>query len=80
MAKKTMTFEESLARAEEILQQLEAGNEPLDRTLKLYEEGIGLIRSCNEQLEAAEQKIRMLRMQSDGTVAAVDFDAEGDAG
>ena len=39
-----------------------------------------MIRSCNEQLEAAEQKIRMLRMQSDGTVAAVDFDAEGDAG
>ncbi len=80
MAKKTMTFEESLARAEEILQKLEAGNEPLDVTLKLYEEGIELVRSCNRQLEEAEQKVRMLRIQPDGTAAAVDFDSEGDAG
>ena len=79
MAKKTMTFEESLDRAEEILERLEAGNEPLDVTLKLYEEGIALIRSCNKQLEAAEQKIRMLQIQPDGTAAAVDFDSEGDA-
>ena len=78
MAKKTMTFEESLDRAEEILERLEAGNEPLDTTLKLYEEGIALVRSCNEQLEAAEQKVRMLRMQPDGTAVAVDFDQEGE--
>ena len=79
MAKKTLTFEESLDRAEEILERLEAGNEPLDTTLKLYEEGIALVRSCNQQLEAAEQKVRMLRIQPDGTAVAVDFDTEGDA-
>ena len=79
MAKKAMTFEESLDRAEEILERLEAGNESLDTTLKLYEEGIALVRSCNEQLETAEQKIKMLRIQPDGTAAAVDFETEGDA-
>ena len=79
MAEKTMTFEESLDRAEEILERLEAGNEPLDITLKLYEEGIALVRSCNQQLEAAEQKIKMLRIQPDGTAEAVDFNTEGDA-
>ena len=79
MTKKTMTFEESLDRAEEILERLQAGNEPLDTTLKLYEEGIALVRSCNQQLEAAEQKVRMLRIQPDGTAVAVDFDTEGDA-
>ena len=79
MAEKKMTFEESLDRAEEILERLEAGNEPLDITLKLYEEGIALVRSCNQQLEAAEQKIKMLRIQPDGTAEAVDFNTEGDA-
>lgn len=79
MTKKAMTFEESLDRAEEILERLQAGNEPLDTTLKLYEEGIALVRSCTQQLEAAEQKIKMLRIQPDGTAVAVDFNAEGDA-
>ena len=79
MTKKAMTFEESLDRAEEILERLQAGNEPLDTTLKLYEEGIALVRSCTQQLEEAEQKIKMLRIQPDGTAVAVDFNAEGDA-
>ena len=79
MAKKTMTFEESLDRAEEILERLEAGNEPLDTTLKLYEEGIALVRSCNQLLEAAEQKVKMLQIKPDGVAEAVDFNAEGDA-
>ena len=79
MTKKAMTFEESLDRAEEILERLQAGNEPLDTTLKLYEEGIALVRSCTQQLEAAEQKIKMLRIQPDGTAVAVDFNTEGDA-
>lgn len=69
---KKMSFEQSLARLEEILHTLESGEGGLDATLKLYEEGIGLIRSCNEQLEKAEQSVKMLQMKSDG-VALTDF-------
>ena len=73
MPKKTMSFEENLARLEEILQLLESGDAKLDELLKLYEEGVSLIRSCNAQLQSAEQKVKMLQMQPDGSVAAIDF-------
>ena len=73
MPKKTMTFEASLERLEEILRALESGDTTLDGMLKLYEEGIGLIRACNEKLEAAEQSVKMLQFGANGEVTAVDF-------
>ncbi len=54
------TFEESVARLEEIVRELEAGSVGLDESLKLYEEGISLVRACNKKLDAAEQKIKLL--------------------
>lgn len=73
MAKKTMKFEESLERLEEVLRLLEEGDASLDESLKLYEEGVALVRVCSDQLEHAEQKVKMLQMQADGTPALVDF-------
>lgn len=78
MSKKQMTFEESLLRLEEILGVLESGNAELDAMLKLYEEGVSLIRSCNQKLEAAEQSVKMLALQSDGNVALTDFKVDGE--
>ncbi|MBQ9806268.1 MAG: exodeoxyribonuclease VII small subunit [Clostridia bacterium] len=78
MAKKTVPFEESMARLEEILAELEGGDGSLDELLKLYTEGVALIRTCNEQLEKAEQSVKMLQMQPDGSVAKVDFDSAED--
>ena len=53
-----MTFEEKLAKLSEIVDKLEAGNElPLEDSLKLFEEGVGLVSSCREMLENAEQRI-----------------------
>ena len=53
-----MTFEEKLAKLSEIVDKLEAGNElPLEASLKLFEEGVGLVSSCREMLENAEQRI-----------------------
>ena len=80
MAKKEMTFEAAMDRLEEVLRRLENGNETLDDSLKLYEEGIALIRACNTQLEAAEQRIRVLQVQADGSVALEDFDADAKEG
>ena len=73
MAKKAVKFEESMARLEEILSELESGEETLDELLKLYTEGVELIRTCNAQLEQAEQRVKMLQMQPDGSVEKVDF-------
>ena len=53
-----MSFEEKLAKLTEIVDKLEAGNElPLEESLKLFEEGVGLVSSCREMLEKAEQRV-----------------------
>ena len=53
-------FEAALARLEEITRQLEAGAISLDDSLKLFEEGVALVRLCNERLENA--KLRVLKV------------------
>ena len=57
---KDIKFEEAIKRLDEVVRALEDGNTPLDRALELYEEGIALVRICNEKLDGAEQKINML--------------------
>ena len=53
-----MTFEEKLAKLSQIVERLEKGNDlPLDDSLKLFEEGVGLVRACRETLENAEQRV-----------------------
>ena len=53
-----MTFEEKLTKLTQIVEQLESGNElPLEDSLKLFEEGVGLVSSCREMLEEAEQRV-----------------------
>ncbi|MGE5581516.1 MAG: exodeoxyribonuclease VII small subunit [Bacillota bacterium] len=53
-------YEEAVARLEEIVQQLEAGNLTLDASLALFEEGIGLAKYCAEKLDAAEGRLQIL--------------------
>lgn len=60
MADKELTFEESLARLEEIVEQLEDGKLPLNESLVLYEEGIKLSRECNRQLTEVEGRLEAL--------------------
>lgn len=62
MEQKEPTFEEALARLEEIVRALESGQSKLEDSLALYEEGIRLCRACNERLDGAEQKIKMLNL------------------
>ena len=62
-----MTFEAALARLEEIVRALENGRSRLEDSLALYEEGIALIRICNERLDGAELKIRQLSLTPAGT-------------
>ena len=71
---KKNSFEKDLARLDEIVQQLEAGDCPLDEALKLYEEGISLIRLCSDRLEKAEMSVKKLQLTPDGKATLVDFD------
>lgn len=74
-----ISFEQGLARLDEIISVLEKDNVALDDLMKLYEEGVGLLRACNEQLDTAEQKVKMLKISPDGLKAnLVPFDGESD--
>lgn len=68
-----MTFEAALARLESIVRMLEGGNAALDESLSVFEEGIALVKMCNEKLEAAEQKIKILTKADDGSLVESDF-------
>ena len=77
MTKKTITFEAAMERLEEITRLLESGAEGLDESLKLYEEGVTLIRLCTQKLESAEQSVKILQMSEEGITLA-DFDSKGE--
>lgn len=79
MAEKKLTFEQAMARLEEIVAQLEAGEQTLDRSLSLYEEGARLMKQCASMLDRAEQKVMKLRVDATGEVAEVPFDGAGEA-
>ena len=73
MAKKNPGFEESMERLEEIVRVLDGGSVGLEESLKLYEEGVALVRICSEKLDQTEQKVRMLRMDPEGKAVLADF-------
>jgi exodeoxyribonuclease VII small subunit len=60
------SFEEALGRLEQIVQRLERGELPLEESLGLYEEGVGLSRLCHAQLEVAEGRIELLLKDARG--------------
>jgi exodeoxyribonuclease VII small subunit len=70
-----LSFEEALARLEEIVRKLEAGNLPLDESIALYDEGMRLARLCSEKLDAAELRVSMLT--SNGTLKDVSVEELG---
>lgn len=67
------TFEESLKKLESIVENLEKGELPLEESLKLFEEGVGLSTVCQKELEAAEGKVQKLIRQRDGSVKTEPF-------
>ena len=70
---KELTFESAMVRLEQIVGHLESGKVSLDDSLKLYEEGIELVRFCSNTLDSAEQKIKVIKASSDGALKEEDF-------
>ncbi len=70
-----MEFEKKLTRLEEIVEKMESGDLALDDSLKLFEEGVKLSRECNQQLDRAEQKVKiLLDVDEDGNKKEKDFE------
>jgi exodeoxyribonuclease VII small subunit len=65
-----LKFEDCLARLEQIVSALETGNLPLDESLKVFEEGVGLARHCQRYLDEAERRIEILAKDETGATSA----------
>ena len=76
-ATKNINLEKSLADLEDLVEELESGDLPLEKAMKKFEEGIKLTRSCQKALKDAEQKVEIL-LKSAGGEALEDFEAEED--
>ena len=71
MAKKT--FEQSMKQLEQIVQELESGDLPLEKALKKFEEGMELSRFCSQKLDETERRITQLMQNSSGRIVEKPF-------
>ncbi|MBP3368034.1 MAG: exodeoxyribonuclease VII small subunit [Clostridia bacterium] len=71
--RENMTFETAIARLEEIVRMLEGGSAPLDTSLALFEEGVALVKLCNQRLDTAEQRVRILTLGEGGELVEADM-------
>ncbi len=61
-----MNYEKSLRRLDEIMAELEGEQVGLDASLKLFEEGIELLRTASAELDTAETRVQLLLEKSEG--------------
>ena len=73
MAEKEFTFEQAMARLDEVVKTLERGDVPLEQSLKLFEEGTALAVKCNSMLDEAERQVVKLSKGEDGKPVEQDF-------
>ncbi len=74
-AKKISNLEKALADLEDLVEELESGDLPLEKAMKKFEEGIKLTRSCQAALKDAEQKVEIL-LKSAGGESLEEFEAD----
>ncbi len=67
-------FEQSLKQLESIVQRLEHEEVPLEESIRLFEQGQGLVRACEQQLKSAENRIRQLLENDAGVLQEQPFE------
>jgi exodeoxyribonuclease VII small subunit len=76
MAKKT--FEQAMKQLEQIVQELESGDMPLETAIKKFEEGIQLSKFCTDKLDESEKRITILVQDAAGNISDMPFAAQND--
>lgn len=72
-----LSFEETLAKLEQVVTQLERGDSlTLDESLQAFEEGIRLTRICREKLDNAQLRVEQLVELDDDNLSTAPFDTE----
>ena len=73
MNQESKTFEQSMQRLEQIVRAMERGDVPLEESLKLFQEGTELVRSCGKLLDDAQLQVQKVMTAADGSPVMEDF-------
>ena len=73
MNPENQTFEQSMARLEQIVRAMERGDVALEESLKLFQEGTELVRSCQKLLDEAQLQVKKLMTAPDGSPVEEEF-------
>ncbi|MBW2167444.1 MAG: exodeoxyribonuclease VII small subunit, partial [Deltaproteobacteria bacterium] len=74
-----ISFEKSLKQLEQIVQEIESGNLPLEKAMKKFEEGVKLSKYCSEKLDETEKKISVLLHDNNGDITEEPFMSKNEA-
>ena len=74
-----LNFESAMDRLEKIVEQMESGKLPLEDLIVRYEEGMKLVKTCQERLANAEQKIEIITRNSAGKAVVQEFESAQEA-
>lgn len=77
--KKSLDFEQALVELERVVSAMEAGNMPLEESLKAFEQGVRLTRECQQALLEAEQKVELLLSTNKGPETKPFSDSEAES-
>ena len=73
MNKNNKSFEQNMARLEQIVRAMERGDVALEESLKLFQEGTELVRSCSKLLDEAQLQVKKIMTAPDGSPVEEDF-------
>lgn len=73
MNQQNHTFEENMQRLEQIVRAMERGDVALEESIKLFQEGTELVRSCGKLLDDAEMQVKKIVTAADGAPVEEDF-------
>ena len=77
MNEKNQSFEQNMARLEQIVRAMERGDVPLEESLKLFQEGTDLVRRCSQLLDQAQLQVKKIVTAPDGSPIEEEFQDEG---
>ena len=76
MNQKNATFEQNMQRLEQIVRAMEHGDVPLEESLRLFQEGTGLVEACGKLLDNAELQVKKITTTDDGSPVEEAFSDE----
>ena len=77
MNEKNKSFEQNMARLEQIVRAMERGDVALEESLKLFQEGTQLVQTCGKLLDDAQLQVKLVMAGPDGKPVEEDFAHDG---